>query len=204
MNEWYLVLLITSRHEPHRKYRYTLPVYETSPSNGCCLDAYLAVVISQRVCVPQYYNFYLFLLTTLGNRPRPREQPLLSNSSVKNGRLLGNGWVAITWASRQARTQQKKFFFLRGPWRDAISRTVGAWVTRVEEGSNTSIVTLRVVEDDEKGSLKSETVKYGHESQGTRIRERLRWWGPTAYTKDRFVISSERAPQKNKTVTVRE
>jgi hypothetical protein len=38
----------------------------------------------------------------------------------------------------------------------------------VEAGSNTSIVNLRVVGGDEKGSLKSETVKYGHESYGTR------------------------------------
>jgi hypothetical protein len=38
--------------------------------------------------------------------------------------------------------------------------------THVEAGSNTSTVTLRVVGGDEKGSLKSETVKYGHESQG--------------------------------------
>jgi hypothetical protein len=38
----------------------------------------------------------------------------------------------------------------------------------VEAGSNTSTVTLRVVGGDEKGSLKSETVKYGSESQGTR------------------------------------
>jgi hypothetical protein len=45
--------------------------------------------------------------------------------------------------------------------------------TRVEAGSNTSTVTLRVVGDDEKGSLKSETVKYGRKSQGTRTRERL-------------------------------
>jgi hypothetical protein len=36
--------------------------------------------------------------------------------------------------------------------------------TRVETGSNTSTVTLRVVGGDEKGSLKYETVKYGHES----------------------------------------
>jgi hypothetical protein len=43
----------------------------------------------------------------------------------------------------------------------------------VEAGSNTSTVTLRVVGGDEKGSLKSETVKYGHESQRTRTRERL-------------------------------
>jgi hypothetical protein len=33
--------------------------------------------------------------------------------------------------------------------------------TRVEAGSNTSTVTLRVVGGDVKGSLKSETVKYG-------------------------------------------
>jgi hypothetical protein len=45
-------------------------------------------------------------------------------------------------------------------------------------------VTLRVVGGDKNGSLKSETVKYGHESQGTRTRERLIWRGPVAYTKD--------------------
>jgi hypothetical protein len=43
--------------------------------------------------------------------------------------------------------------------------------TRVEEGSNTSTVALRVVGSDKKGSLKSETVKYGRESHGTRTRE---------------------------------
>jgi hypothetical protein len=43
---------------------------------------------------------------------------------------------------------------------------------RVEAGSNTSTVTLRVVGGEEKGSLKSETVKYGREYQGTRNRER--------------------------------
>jgi hypothetical protein len=76
--------------------------------------------------------------------------------------------------------------------------------TRVEAGSNISTVTVRVVGDDEKGSLKSEPVKYDHESQGTRTREKLRWLGPAAYTKDRPDLSSERAPQKNKTVTVKE
>jgi hypothetical protein len=40
-------------------------------------------------------------------------------------------------------------------------------VTRVEAGSNTSIMTLRVVGGDEKGSLKLETVKYGRKFQGT-------------------------------------
>jgi hypothetical protein len=36
----------------------------------------------------------------------------------------------------------------------------------VEAGYNTSIVTLRVVGGDEKGSLKFEAVNYGRESQG--------------------------------------
>jgi hypothetical protein len=40
--------------------------------------------------------------------------------------------------------------------------------TLVEAGSNTSTVTLRVVGGDEKETLKCETVKYGHASQGTR------------------------------------
>jgi hypothetical protein len=39
--------------------------------------------------------------------------------------------------------------------------------------SNTSIVTLRFVGGDEMGSLKTETVQYCHESQGTRTRESL-------------------------------
>jgi hypothetical protein len=76
--------------------------------------------------------------------------------------------------------------------------------TRVEAGSNTSTVNLRVVGGDEKGGLKSETVKYGHESKGTQIRERLNWRGPAAYIKDRPVLSSERAPHKNKTVIVKD
>jgi hypothetical protein len=44
-------------------------------------------------------------------------------------------------------------------------------LTRVEAGSNTSTVTLQVVGGDEKGSLESETAKYGRESQGARTRE---------------------------------
>jgi hypothetical protein len=74
----------------------------------------------------------------------------------------------------------------------------------VEAGLNTSTVTLSVVGGDEKESLKSERVIYGHESQGTRTRKRLRRRGPAAYTKDRPVLSSEKAPHKNKTVTAKE
>jgi hypothetical protein len=75
---------------------------------------------------------------------------------------------------------------------------------RVVAGSNISTVTLRVVGGDEKGSLKSETVKYGHECEGTRTGERLRWRGPPAYTKERPVVYDERTSHKNKTVTVKE
>jgi hypothetical protein len=73
-----------------------------------------------------------------------------------------------------------------------VNENVSCWPTRVEAGSNTSTVTLRVIGGDEKGSLKSETVKYGRES-----RERQRWQGPAACTNGRPVLSSERAPHKN-------
>jgi hypothetical protein len=43
--------------------------------------------------------------------------------------------------------------------------------SRLEAGSNTSSAALRVVGGDEKGSLESETVKYGGEFHGTRIGE---------------------------------
>jgi hypothetical protein len=55
----------------------------------------------------------------------------------------------------------------------------------------------------QKERLKSETVKYGREYQGTRTRERLRWQGSATCTNDRPVLSSERAPHKNKAVTVK-
>jgi hypothetical protein len=79
-----------------------------------------------------------------------------------------------------------------------------SFLTRVEVGSNTSTVTLRIVGGDEKWSLKSETVQYGYESQGTRTGEKQRWKGPAAYTTDRPVLSLERAPPKDKTVIVKQ
>jgi hypothetical protein len=75
-------------------------------------------------------------------------------------------------------------------------------LSRVEVGSNTSTVALRVVGGDKKGSLKSETVKYGRESHGTRTRKRLRWRGLAAIVNDRPALSSERAPHISKPVTV--
>jgi hypothetical protein len=44
--------------------------------------------------------------------------------------------------------------------------------------------------------LRKAVFKYGRESQGTRTRERLRWRGPAAYTKERPVLSSARRPTK--------
>jgi hypothetical protein len=48
---------------------------------------------------------------------------------------------------------------------------VAVRISRVEAGSNTSTVALRVVGGDEKGSLESETVKYDCESHVTQTRE---------------------------------
>jgi hypothetical protein len=78
-------------------------------------------------------------------------------------------------------------------------------MTRVEAGSNTSTVTvtLRVGGGDEKGRPKSETVKYGRESQGTRTCEGLLWLQPAAIVNGKPVLSSERAPHISKPATVR-
>jgi hypothetical protein len=42
------------------------------------------------------------------------------------------------------------------------------------------------------GNLESETVEHGYESRWTRIREYLRWRGPTAIVNDRPILLSER------------
>jgi hypothetical protein len=72
----------------------------------------------------------------------------------------------------------------------------------LEAGSNTSTVYLRVVGGDEKGSLESETVKYGHKSHGTLTRKWLRWRGWAAIVNDRPILSSERPPHIDKPATV--
>jgi hypothetical protein len=58
--------------------------------------------------------------------------------------------------------------FSVGPLRGDMTRL--KLLSRVEAGSNTSTVALRVVGGDEKGSLESETVKYGCESHGSGTR----------------------------------
>jgi hypothetical protein len=60
-----------------------------------------------------------------------------------------------------------------------------------------SVQFSQVVGGDEKGSLKSERVKYGQETQGTRTRERLRWQRPAAYKKRQTrPLVREDAPHK--------
>jgi hypothetical protein len=72
----------------------------------------------------------------------------------------------------------------------------------MEAGSNISTVALRVVGDDEKKSLESETGKYDHESYGTRTREWRRPAEPSAIVNDRPVLSPERALHINKPANV--
>jgi hypothetical protein len=74
--------------------------------------------------------------------------------------------------------------------------------SRVEAVSYTSTVTLRVVGDYENVNIKSEAVKYGHESHWIRAQKWLRWPGPEAIVKDRTVLSSEKASHMNKPATV--
>jgi hypothetical protein len=88
-------------------------------------------------------------------------------------------------------------------WPTDVGRNIRIRLTiqgdsRVEAGSNTSTVALWVVGGGEKRSLKSETVKYGRKSHGTRTQKLLRWRAPAAVLNDRFVLPSERAPHINK------
>jgi hypothetical protein len=105
------------------------------------------------------------------------------------------------------------------------------WQPRVEAGSNTLTVALRVAGGCEKGThclgvynwgilflgnittgtwpsrlggLESGTVKYGLEFCGTWTQEWLRWRGPPAVVNDRPVQLLERVPHMNKPTTVRQ
>jgi hypothetical protein len=68
-------------------------------------------------------------------------------------------------------------------------------LTRVEAASNTSTVTLRVVGGDKKGSLKSETVKYGRKSQGTRTEKTALARASGTYKRQTRPLVREGAPQ---------
>jgi hypothetical protein len=102
------------------------------------------------------------------------------------------GWVAITWEPQQTRTQQEKSCVFY--W------SVPRVYKRVEYLHRDPASRRR----RRKGKSQCETVKYGHESYGTRTREWLHWQGPAASTKDGPVFSSERVPHKNETLIVKQ
>jgi hypothetical protein len=77
------------------------------------------------------------------------------------------------------------------------TRNSFAGVSRVEAGSNTSTVTLRVVVGDKKGRLKSERVKYGRESHGTQTRVTALARASSNYKRQTRSPVRERAPYKN-------
>jgi hypothetical protein len=120
--------------------------------------------------------------------------PLRGNGSISTFSLL---WIL----QRQWRNCCKRCF-LCGPCRGYITRPKAEWESRVEAGSNTSTVALRLVGGDDKGSLESETVKYGRESEGSPTREWLPWRGPVAIANDSPVPSPESAPHISKPATV--
>jgi hypothetical protein len=96
-----------------------------------------------------------------------KKQPLLAKSfetSFVSGQRLGKHVHAATDTYATIGVLLETVFF---NWSVPKDYKEGS-------GSNTSTVTLRVVGGDKKGSLESETVKYGRESHGTRTRERLR------------------------------
>jgi hypothetical protein len=112
--------------------------------------------------------------------------PLLSS------RLLR--FVAPQKTSNRMSEPFEMMIYIRSAWKLVQSRKM--------QGSNTSTVALWVLGGDTKGSLESETVKYGPESHGTQTRERLRWRGSATIVNDKPVFSSERAPHTNKPATV--
>jgi hypothetical protein len=99
--------------------------------------------------------------------------------------LVGSGQRANDWlesgisylvradgfANNNGYNSEEWFFYAVCAEGYTSGTTFGAYFSCVEAGSNTSTVALRVVGGDEKGSLESETVKYGQKSHGTRTRE---------------------------------
>jgi hypothetical protein len=108
---------------------------------------------------------------------------------------LTSDHVGAPTVHAQQQRKCRKQCFLRGPCQGVINGTSLEFSSSCGGGVNTSTVTLRVVGGDEKGSFKSETVKYGREYQEARTRKTLSWQVPAAHTKDRPVLSSERAPR---------
>jgi hypothetical protein len=143
--------------------------------------------------------------------PESRNNPLLDNGSINISEVTPSTVERLpllgTFPSQRIGTQDRRT--VRGGHLCSVrpevvkgGHIIDSSVPRVEAGSNTSTVTMRVVGGDERGSLKFETVKYGLKFQGTRTRKWLRWRGPVAMANDIPVLSSERTPHSNKPATV--
>jgi hypothetical protein len=59
-------------------------------------------------------------------------------------------------------------------------------------------------EDRTHFAIEIDTIMYEYLAAYCRTKERLHWKGPAAYTRDRPVLSSERAPHKNKNVIAKQ
>jgi hypothetical protein len=108
-------------------------------------------------------------INTFPRRQILGKQPLLSNAykNMRQYRILCTRHRSCKHAS-----PIKEKCFLCGPCRDYLRQSIGRGpATRVEAGSNTSTVTLRIVGGEEMGSLKTQRLKNGREIQGTRTRE---------------------------------
>jgi hypothetical protein len=121
---------------------------------------------------------------------------ILTGTNTANNRRTARFYATVgkRLTLRTRKQHKKKLLFICGP-RQENARNKRMSIARQQSCKRAFLtVTLRVVGGDEKGSLKSETVKYGYESKGARIQETLRWRVPAACTKDRPVLSSERTP----------
>jgi hypothetical protein len=128
-------------------------------------------------------------------------------------------WPAPRLFARQRRrkhassTIQAVFSVLRGPCRYYMREPVcrnKALDIQCGGGVDTSTMILRVVGGDRKGSLESETVKYGRESHVTRTRKRLRCEGqqqlwttdPSSRQRERPTSTKPQLSDSNKNLVV--
>jgi hypothetical protein len=158
----------------------------------------LTSMFTRPPCWSPFRNEYILTLTIISLIILQHVDPLLSNdykqrplldndsgiSKIHGSRCWITAWQTNIFPRKRLNYNNEERRFLRGP-------------CRVEAGSNTSTVALRVVGGDDKRSLESETVKCGHGSRGTRTWEWLRWRGPAAIVNDRPVLSWERMLHKD-------
>jgi hypothetical protein len=141
----------------------------------------------------------------------------LTNMLPRRNCFLKTNWLRNT-VSRDTETEICNTWFLwqqgncktcwflsrpRGSYK-RVDSCIQEYKSRLEAGSNTSTVALRVVGGGEKGSLESWDSKIWPRLLWGSDPKMTGWWGPAAIVNDRPVLSSERAPQINKPANVRQ